>query len=726
MPKSALNINQFHGGINTGADPRDIADNQLVEAENVMVDSVGRIRTMGSFGNHDSVDANSVTISPGKGLFVFSHDRKEMENSSGAADETKDNYLALADAGGDESVDIWSEDTDNWGAGVIDLGTNAGLQAVFFQADGAVRVCNGNIGTHSTSQWAGYIKRTNFSGLTQEAAYDSWYVRQNAIYTMNVLTFAKDEDTGSYPFDPTPTNSDLDNNVALSVVANKQNSGGMRGYKRYYVSWVWDGVQEGPLQDFGTTDDIWESSTKKYRLWVCPGPGFNARVTGLKVYWKKVDSAHVVYGDAYLLLIADFVNGVKAPDANSWVAWANSGSNGVKNTTMIEFSNEPTARTYRSETGYAEDVESVQARYKTAVVTNRCTYIGNIKAKNKDSGGNEIIMSDAMIKSPINMFDTFPTDRILEVTVRDGDEIIHLEEYSDRLFQFKRNTLHIINISQEIEFLEESLKHKGVSSPCSVCKTELGIAWANIHGVFFYDGSQIRNLLEKNGLNVISPSDWNDFVSAGYADSEGPMVGYVPKNRQLIIAQSSGTAGTGKIYLFDFVTQSWVRSSANKITDAAKTNFQNDWNGDLIYSTASQVMQWNDASAGSTISIKTKDYDFGDPSRNKKIYKVYVSYKGDATAVTCNYNTNGDSDAATGTFYLTGATGDTTGAVNGSNANLPFHTSTVGTDDWVSAELKPSSSINNVKSFQLVFGGTAGSDFEINDISIIYRGKNVK
>ena len=79
MPKSALNINQFHGGINTGTDPRDIADNQLVEAENVMVDSVGRIRTMGSFGNHETVDANSATISPGRGRFVFSHDRKEME-----------------------------------------------------------------------------------------------------------------------------------------------------------------------------------------------------------------------------------------------------------------------------------------------------------------------------------------------------------------------------------------------------------------------------------------------------------------------------------------------------------------------------------------------------------------------------------------------------------------------------------------------------------------------
>ena len=50
----------------------------------------------------------------------------------------------------------------------------------------------------------------------------------------------------------------------------------------------------------------------------------------------------------------------------------------------------------------------------------------------------------------------------------------------------------------------------------------------------------------------------------------------------------------------------------------------------------------------------------------------------------------------------------------------------VGTDDWVSAELKPVSSINNVYSFQLIFGGTAPADFEINDISIIYRMKSIK
>jgi hypothetical protein len=50
----------------------------------------------------------------------------------------------------------------------------------------------------------------------------------------------------------------------------------------------------------------------------------------------------------------------------------------------------------------------------------------------------------------------------------------------------------------------------------------------------------------------------------------------------------------------------------------------------------------------------------------------------------------------------------------------------VGTDDWVLAELKPTSSINNVYSFQLQFSGTAASDFEINDISIVFRLKNVR
>ena len=51
---------------------------------------------------------------------------------------------------------------------------------------------------------------------------------------------------------------------------------------------------------------------------------------------------------------------------------------------------------------------------------------------------------------------------------------------------------------------------------------------------------------------------------------------------------------------------------------------------------------------------------------------------------------------------------------------------------WTVAELKPSSSINNVYSFCLLFemvtatGDTVANRFEINDITIVYRMKNVK
>ena len=326
-----------------------------------------------------------------------------------------------------------------------------------------------------------------------------------------------------------------------------------------------------------------------------------------------------------------------------------------------------------------------------------------------------------MIKSPVNQFDSFPTNRIMEVTVRDGDEIIHLTEYADRLLQFKKNKLYIINISQEIEFLEEVLEHKGVNNPGSVARTDIGIVWANQHGCFFYDGEKVSNLLEKGGIKIISDSAWNSFLPS----DKDPMVGYNPNKRQVIVADAVDADGTGAIFLYDFVTRSWIKGTAATITDAVKSNFVNDWDGELIYHSGSTTYQWNDASAASSIDLQTRDIDFGEPSVRKKIYKVYVSYKGDGSAVTIGYRTNGEASATPSNFYkiTSGTDGSTSGATD---SNTPLHSSTAGTTDWLKAELKPVSSINNINSIQLVFGGTAAADFEINDVSIVYRGKNIK
>ena len=714
MPKQVYKVVGFHGGINNGSDPRDIADNQLAEATDIMVDKVGRITTLGSFATHDTVDANTATASQGRGLFQFSHDRLGASTAGTVQDETGDDYLALVD-GANSSVDIWSRDADNWGTSEFTLhadsstGGASSPEPCMYAADGALRVCDGKFTNTSTPKWFGYIKRTYFSGLTHELPLDGWYTEDQEIKAGTHANGNITESTsGSYPSPVDPSNLDTAGYVTLRVEANILDTGGMRGYKRYYYSLIYDGIQESKLKDFGFTDNTWESSTKRYKVCICPdgfdGAPFNKRVTGLKVYWKKVDSAHVAYDDAYLLLIADFVNGVKSPQADTYVAWTNSGSNGQVNTSYIAFSDEPRFETYRTQTGFSEDVTSLAAEYKTAVVANRMTYIGNILAKNRESTATAVVMGDAMIKSPVNQFDSFPTDRMLEVTIRDGDEIIHLVEFADRLLQFKKNKLYIINISQEIEFLEDQLDNKGVNSPGSVAKTDMGIVWANKHGVFLYNGQRVSNLLEKGGLKVISDSEWDGFLPA----DKDPMVGYIPNKRQVIVADAVDAGGDGSIFLYDFVTQSWVKGIAATITDAAKSNFVIDWDGELIYHDGSNAVQWNDASASSSISVKTKDLDFGHPGIKKNIYKLAISYKGDASAVTVKYATNGDTDTS----------------ANFNSTNTPL--SNVGTDDWVLAELAPTSSVSDVYSIQIQLGGTAAADFVINDMSIVYRVKGAR
>jgi hypothetical protein len=215
--------------------------------------------------------------------------------------------------------------------------------------------------------------------------------------------------------------------------------------------------------------------------------------------------------------------------------------------------------------------------------------------------------------------------------------------------------------------------------------------------------------------------------------------------------------------------------------------------------------------------IITKDYDFGAPSVNKKIYKVYVTFKSTdlesskerkllqqqdiyknsnvgvyyaingtnnwtefSTTKSSNYGTKGlisdDAENTTTTTSYIGA--NTTSVLVASAANIKVgyviktgtddsdeqmlvtaisgttltlergyneteqvsHSSSstvyISTGDWIVAELKPDSSINNIDSLKLKFEtkkrnisndlNGVPKGFMINDISVIYRGKNVK
>ena len=877
MAKQVYKIISFHGGLATGPDARDILDGQLVDATDIMIDNVGKIRTLGSIGAHSQVDANGETgwtgtITPGYGLFYFSHDKTKAEITGLSGADTGDDYLAIFDAN-DEQIWIYSRAEDNWSAGdttsangVLDLGDDS--IPVFYIADGTLRIADGSFG--NSTKWYGYIERTLFADSTDTVeAIDRWHLTDNNIdaptiadgtahsflggtcgfetnYDLHPSEGAFDEDSGKsgsatvWP-DNTFTNwngapSLGDGGVGFMVDVAWHTDFGMTGYLAYYRTNIYDYTQESlPTKMFNQGYDNywdydlnWANSRKRYTVFACTGANVgvdqfsgagvyaftggthtaagtsttvmtdsaasfvvdaliggtivnlsngsagvitdndattvtvsalvsyvtvssiidfrqndkykiytgangtgagvgswpNKRQTGAKFYWRDVDSNGEAYGEMYLLLEVDLRHGVRKNLTTTWKPWAN--GTGVERFDdhygtdifhakcgPVEFNTKPRTEIYGARTGYPVNLHSISARYKTAVVANRRTYIGNVQYT--DISGNTVTKGDAVLKSPVNAFDVFPATNILEAVVNDGDEIIHLATYGDRLLQFKKHKLEILNISQNVEFLEDTLNQKGVAHPASVCKTDYGIAWANNFGCYLFDGQKVNDLLEKGGIQIISESNWETFLGIDPATritTQIPMVGYVTNKRQLIVSDDITTNGTGAIFLFDMVTKSWVKGSTATITDAAKTNFVNDWNGNLIFvdSATGQPKVWNDTSVQTTaLSLKTKDIDFDQPAIRKKVYRVRISYRGDGDTLTVKYSTDGNS-----TLYQ----------FNSDDTPLEDKDSA----KWYHAELKPttSSESNNIYSFQLHISGTAEADFEINDISIVYRNKGVK
>jgi len=801
MPKQILKLEQFHGGLSTNSDPRDVADNELTAATDVMVDELGKIRMMGgndqhyNYTNTANNPNNAAAINPGYGLFQFSHDRLEAETAGSASAETGDNYLVMADTDGAADVDIYSRVTNNWGTSKIDLGSTTGMKPCFYAVDGALRVSDGNFGANNTNKWYGYIKRTHFSGTAPGGAaddYDGWFSKDQEISAptlglylsylsgsatndgestaTNLRATVSSWSTSKSGLEESSIGLDSSNYIAVGTSNNlarvitaridtddltTESLGGGTWQNATYeiyplagtgfnvdiapntgvtgtwsaddyeigTTFIYDGIQESlPFENIGPVSGVAIAADNGIDVEVyCVSP-FNPRITGGRVYIRPFAS-----GEQWSLLVdINLKEGVRASVDDDYTAWTletatGSGDAGTDVYLNVSGTNKLTVLnknpfTYEILNGWPQDEKSIHAVYNTAVVANRIVYIANIQVTNED--GETVIMGDTMIKSPVNKFDTFPLSRKIEASVNDGDEIVKLEEYADRILQFKKNKMHLINISQELEFLEDTFLHKGVSHPAAVCKTDFGIAWVNTFGCYIYDGQKVTNLLEKGGRQIIKESEWATFTT------NEPMIGYIPKKRQLVIVDDNTSTGDGSIFLYDLVTQSWIKGAAATFTSADLTNFVTDWNGDLIHAHTDDtgtVEKWDDSSdATDTISFKTKDIDFGQPAQRKKIYKVYVSYKGDGSAVDIQYAVNGDTDTVA-PFYRTTADGSTDGANSDTTPLLASNT-----DDWIPAELKPVSSINNVKSFQLLFDGTAAADFEINDISIVYRMKGIK
>jgi hypothetical protein len=438
------------------------------------------------------------------------------------------------------------------------------------------------------------------------------------------------------------------------------------------------------------------------------------RITGSRLYYKVQENDNY-----YLIGEIDFVNkGLKwLPEgqemAYSMANTSNTSGNFLNKAAIIKGVSPATANlidTFKTINGYGGSTGHIDAKFKTAVVHGRRTYIGNIRQPSGSDGKN---FPDRMLKSMVNKFDVFPdTIGSVDVAINDGESIIKLEGFADRILQYKEKTLYIINISENVDFLEDTLVGKGCAFDYHVTKTDFGIAWFNKFGVYFFDGRQVLNLLEKDGRRLISEDDWEAFItdgedgSADDTDMSSAHIAYIPRSREIFIKNENGDS-----YTYDFVLRAWIKGFQLFLDFGNNTNFVLDEDQNLIYFASSnkRKLKWNpDSTSAGSFLYATKDIDFGQPHVKKKIHKLYVSYTSDSAGVVpVYYSVNGDTSLNT-----------VAGAVSGMALSKP---------QWTVAEYKFNNDAKSCYSIRLQFGsGSAGAGFEINDITIVYRLKNVK
>ena len=428
-------------------------------------------------------------------------------------------------------------------------------------------------------------------------------------------------------------------------------------------------------------------------------------IRGVRVYIKNIIETEEEYN---LILDLDFIEGSRVNLGDEYDVLAdNSGYMATHDATHGAVSSaetrayalqNPSAATYSGINGFDLNEEAISFQendtysYNTATVANQRVFAGNVTYKDED--GVTKRMADRIQYSPVRKYDTFPQSYNIDVGTNDGDEIINIIEFQDKLFVYKKKKLFIIDISTGSDSgwtLVGEFENRGIENPGAVVKSDIGLIWVNDFGIFgYFDG--IANL-----SSTIDESTWD-----GIVDAENVQVGFVPlKNQILIIGNADSTSSGG--YLYDIKTQSFVNLTTSSVLKNAKVTNIVNFNNELCVMDSNGVLyKYNTTEASHTIDIQTKEYDFDNPSVEKRLLKVYITHKaGDNLTLTAKY----DGESSFGNKFASNTLSD--------SATMTQSKFTVST-------------IEDCKSMQFKISGTAQSDFVLEDITVVYRTKGVR
>lgn len=433
---------------------------------------------------------------------------------------------------------------------------------------------------------------------------------------------------------------------------------------------------------------------------ISPESGGN-RITHVNLYTNKYedDTGTIPEMEDFAYITSfDLINGHKNKDG-TFQEWLDT-TDTTNTYTFSNFFGSMFSDNYQGRTGLFPDTQSLKCRWETATVLNRIVYAGNVIMYDK---GSLKKFPDRVLKSVPNCFDTFAEYDTLDVVVDDGDDIVLLENYGGKLLQFKKETLYVIDVTSQPEFLAGSFKYRGIPNKAAAKKTDFGVVFANNYGAFLFNGADIKQLVQGK-----IEAYWDSWYSDDVAVTFDPFRNYA-------IFKKSGSSD---FLLHDFLTSSWVKGDGVRMQNGTTS----DWfinNGEMTYmnyavdggTSSIAPYSWSDTCEvvdGTDNCIwVSKEFSFDTPLTDTRIHNIKITYKAQSTANMKAVLIYQDGDAETtvdlGSF--------------GSSA------------EWQTQQFNISPSVTcktaRIK-IEQYNGALPNKGFEINDIAFIFRSKRIK
>ena len=719
--KKLYQLSQFHGGINQKSSPRDISDNECQESTNVTLSQIGKIKTLGTIadttnGLSSATLAASDTHIPlsGYGLYIFKSSfslaSTPVQGDWTIVASIDGAHVMLKDSGGNTQTGLTVSDQD------------VETAPVFYAAGSGLYFNDANL-FHTADRYAGIlVNRSDINGGTDILgwSYGKALLDSPTVHASNANGVELKTSHG---------NAGTTGRLEVSIVDSGSGNWGATGGVIYsfYLSYLFDNGCETGLTFIGT--DTFENEQCTFNVSIqhtnANPLGGNKRIEGARLYFRESGSV-----ERYMLAEISLPDGIKGALDSTFTPWNNPTGTIYDLASDIVFESPPEIYTYVALNGYyanevydkSPDNSSVSpsphhVRYRTATVgANSSVFIGCVMYRGK-------IKADSMMYSMPNKPGVFPELNVFDSPSSDGTPITVLSSFRDKILQFKQDALYVINISNPTQFYTEaSFRNCGVMNPCQVFQAPFGVIFANVFGCYIYDGSKVISLTSGKFTDVnwnISEGSVVDASTGNSANDDNdainvPCVGYDPRSQSIIVLKDIGDNSTNTgAWVYNIGTQSWSEGTSmiTNVNNAAAgtgtrhSNFSISPNGYLsIIEMPEEALKNYKLGGASTQSITyiTKDLDFGLPSQTKKIFKVYVTY------------TSGSSNVPTATYGSNGAA-PTTGFSSGS-----FST---GQTNAVATFI---ANVSDIKSFAIKITGTVDKEFEINDISILYRARPIK